>query len=239
MTWAGLSVLAVIPARGGSKGIPRKNMRVLGSRSLIGWAAKTASELAWIDKAVISTDDREMAEEGRRCGLDAPFLRPESLATDTASSADMWRHAWCESERCFEQRFDISILLQPTTPLRKASDVERTVQAMVDGNHRAAATVSRLPGHYTPEKCLTLDERKIIHFYREDGAGHTARQAIPEYYHRNGVCYAVTREALIDHGHIVEDGCIAVEIAEHTANIDDPIELEFAAFMLSKKGEAE
>ena len=232
-------MLAVVPARGGSKGIPRKNMCKLGSRSLIGWAAKTVSELSWIDKAVISTDDREMAEEGRRCGLEAPFLRPQALAADTASSAEMWRHAWCESERHFSQQFDISILLQPTTPLREAADIERTVHAMVDGKHRAAATVSRLPGHYTPEKCLTVDENGVIRFYQEEGATYSTRQSIPEYYHRNGACYAVTRETLIDHGHIVEDDCVAVEIDGYTVNIDDPIELELAEFMLSRKGSSE
>ena len=229
-------MLAVVPARGGSKGIPRKNMCKLGSLSLIGWAAKTVAELSWIDTAVLSTDDLEMAEEGRRHGLEAPFLRPEALASDTASSAEMWRHAWCESERHFGQRFDISILLQPTTPLREASDVERTVQAMVDGNHCAAATVSRLPGHYTPEKCLTVDANGVIGFYQEAGATYTARQSIPEYYHRNGACYAVTRETLVDHGHIVEKDCVAVEIEEYTVNIDDPIELQMAEFMLLKKG---
>ena len=232
-------MLAVVPARGGSKGIPRKNLRKLGSRTLIGWAAKTAAELPWIDKAVISTDDTEIAEEGRRCGLEAPFLRPDELAADSASSAEMWRHAWCESERHYGRQFDISILLQPTTPLRNAADVERTVQAMVDGKRRAAATVSRLPGHYTPEKCLTVDENGIIRFYQQAGATYTARQSIPEYYHRNGACYAVTRKTLVDHGHIVEDDCVAVEIEGYTVNIDDPIELELAEFMLSRKGSSD
>lgn len=232
-------MLAVVPARGGSKGIPRKNLCRLGSRSLIGWAAKTASELAWIDKAVISTDDPEMAEEGRRCGLEAPFLRPDALATDTASSAEMWQHAWRESERHFGQQFDISILLQPTTPLREAADVEKTVQAMVDGKRRAAATVSRLPGHYTPEKCLTLNESRVIRFYHDADATHSTRQSIPEYYHRNGACYAVTRETLVDRGHLVEDDCVAVEIDGYTVNIDDPFELELAEFMLSRKASSD
>ena len=93
MTWAGLSVLAVVPARGGSKGIPRKNLRKVGSLSLIAWAANTVGELAWIDSAVISTDDAEMAEEGKRYGLVAPFLRPIELASDVSSSVDMWQHA--------------------------------------------------------------------------------------------------------------------------------------------------
>ena len=151
-----------------------------------------------------------------------------------ASSAELWRHAWLASENHFGRRFDLSILLQPTTPLRKTPDVERTVKAMVDGRHRAAATVSRTPGHFTPQKCLALDEKGVLAFYHEHGASYAARQTIPAYYHRNGVCYAVMRETLIEHGHIVEDDCLAVIIDEYVVNIDDPIELELAEFMLSR-----
>ena len=234
MSWGGLSALAIVPARGGSKGIRRKNLCRVGPRSLIAWAAHTVSELSWIDGAVISTDDSEMAEEGRKHGLEAPFMRPAELASDTASSAEFWRHAWLTSENHFGRRFDLSILLQPTTPLRKTPDVERTVKAMVDGRHRAAATVSRTPGHFTPQKCLALDEKGVLTFYHEHGASYAARQTIPAYYHRNGVCYAVMRETLIEHGHIVEDDCLAVIIDEYVVNIDDPIELELAGFMLSR-----
>ena len=93
MTWDGLSVLAIVPARGGSKGVPRKNLREVGGLSLIGWAAKTIADLPWIDQGVLSTDDVEMAEEGRLRGLEVPFLRPDELATDMADSVDMWQHA--------------------------------------------------------------------------------------------------------------------------------------------------
>ncbi len=235
MTWEGLSVLAVVPARGGSKGVLRKNLREVGGRSLIGWAAQTIAALPWVDHAVLSTDDDEMIEEGRRQGLDVPFKRPDEFATDMASSIDMWRHAWLESENHFGLRFDISILLQPTSPLRRADDVTRTVDAMVAGDHKAAATVSPLPGHFTPQKCLTVDDKGIINFYLDDGADYANRQTIPDYYHRNGVCYAVTRETLVDDGHIVEDDCVAVPVEGFVVNIDEPFELELAEFMLARE----
>ena len=119
MAWQGRKVLAVVPARGGSKGIPRKNLCKVGGMSLIAHAARTARALDWIDRAVLSTDDEEMADEGRRHGLEVPFLRPAELASDTASGVDVWRHAWLESERHYGCRFDLSVLLQPTTPLRR------------------------------------------------------------------------------------------------------------------------
>ncbi len=231
MAWQGQTVLAVIPARGGSKGIPRKNLCEIGGLSLIDHTARCALALDWIDGLVLSTDDAEMAEEGRRCGLDVPFLRPAELATDTASPIDMWRHAWLASESHFGQRFDIGILLQPTTPLRQPDEVERTVRAMLEGGRRAASTVARVPAHFTPERSLLMDEAGLLHFYIEEGARHTARQTIPAYYFRDGTCYAVTRKTLVEDGHIVEDDCVGVVIDRPVISIDEPFELEFARYV--------
>ena len=234
MSWNELSVLAVIPARGGSKGIPRKNLRRVGPLSLIAWAAQTVGQLPWIDQALLSTDDSEMAEEGRNHGLEVPFIRPSDLSTDTAPAVKMWRHAWLESEKTFGQRYDLSVLLQPTTPLRQAIDVERTVAAMVDGGHDAAATVSPIPGHFSPQKTLTINDRGVLGFFDPDGAKYTSRQMLEGYYHRNGVCYAATRASVVDRSNIVEEDCVAVVISEYVINIDEPIELEIAAMFYAK-----
>ena len=94
MAYAGLSVLAVVPARGGSKSIPRKNLQKVGGVSLVGRAAHVARSLDWIDAAVISTDDDEITAEAVLRGLDAPFVRPADLSGDKATSVNMWRHAW-------------------------------------------------------------------------------------------------------------------------------------------------
>jgi len=237
MTWNGLSVLAVIPARGGSKGIPNKNLRQVGGRSLIEHTARTAAALGWIDRSVLSTDDEKIAEEGRRCGLDVPFMRPAELADDLASAIEAWRHAWLASEEHYGCRFDISVLLQPTTPLRRAEDVERTLRMMVEGGHRAAAAVSRVPGHYIPEKIVELDERGCLALYCEQSTTLTARQAFPTYYSRNGVCYSATRDAVVDDRDPVKNDCVGVVIDEPVANIDDPLELEWAEFLAQRMGE--
>ena len=233
MTWNGQSVIAVIPARGGSKGILRKNLRRVGDRSLIAWAAHCASQLSWLDAAVLSTDDEEMAEEGRRAGLSVPFMRPDDLATDAAGSAGMWQHAWLASEAHFGTRFEASILLQPTTPIRRAEDCTRTLQAVLDEGHRAATTISEVPGHFVPEKQLQLDEAGRIGF--PQGGGCSRRQDAPKSYYRNGLCYALRRDTLIDDGFIVEDDCAGVLVDGFIVNIDDPIELELAEFLLQRE----
>jgi CMP-N-acetylneuraminic acid synthetase len=238
MTWNSLSVLAVIPARGGSKGIPNKNLRKVGGRSLVEHAAGTAAALSWIDRAVLSTDDEKIAEEGRSCGLEVPFMRPAELAGDLSPAVEAWRHAWLASEEHYGCRFDISLLLQPTTPLRRADDVERTVRTMVEGGHRAAAAVSRLPGHYTPEKIVKLDDKGCLSLYSEKNATITSRQAFPTYYFRNGVCYSATRDAVVRDREIAKRDCVGVLIDEPVANIDDPIELEWAEFLAQRSVES-
>ena len=234
MTWRGLKVLAVIPARGGSKGIPRKNLCQVGGLSLIAHAARVLKGLEWIDHSVLSTDDQEMAIEGEKYGLEVPFMRPVELSQDLSTSVDMWRHAWLASEKSFGCRFDVSILIQPTTPLRTSEEIEQTLRAMIDGGHQAATTVSPVPGHFTPEKTLQMNVSGILRYYHPKGSEHTARQTIPPYYFRNGLCYAVTRQTLIDQGQIIEEDCIGVVIDRYVVNIDDPLDLELADFLYSK-----
>lgn len=231
----GRSVFAIVPARGGSKGIPRKNLRQLGGISLVARAARVATSLPWIDACILSTDDQEIAEEGRRHGLDVPFMRPADLSGDEALGVDVWRHAWMACEAHYGKGFDVSIKLEPTSPLRRPEDVERTLRTMIAGGHPAAATVSPTPAHYTPHKTLTVSGDGIIGFYLADGADFSRRQKIPQYYHRNGLCYAATRAQVVDRRMIIDQAAAAVIIDRPIVNIDDPFELELAEWLLERE----
>jgi CMP-N,N'-diacetyllegionaminic acid synthase len=138
-------VLAVVPARGGSKGVPGKNLREVGGASLVARAAVVARAVPRIGPAVLSTDDEASAAAGPRAGLEVPFLRPAELAGDLALGVDAWRHAWLASEEVFGRRFEVAVLLEPSSPLRRAEDVERTLDALLSGPHLVAATVSPTP----------------------------------------------------------------------------------------------
>ena len=235
MSVDGAGLLAVVPARGGSKGIPRKNLQPVGGRSLIAHAAAVASSLDAVDTAIISTDDEEMAEEGRRHGLEVPFLRPPELAGDHVDAVATWRHAWQEAERHYGRRFELSVLLEPSSPLRRPDDVARTVQALFDGRHLAAATVSRTPAHYTPHKTLVIDDHGELRPLLPPELSPSLRQQIPRQYHRNGVCYAVRRSTLLEGGTIVEESCAAVVIDRPVVNIDEPYDLELAEWLLQRQ----
>lgn len=235
MAIEGKSVLAVVPARGGSKSIPRKNLAEVCGVSLVGHAGLTLGKLDWVDAAVLSTDDEEIAEEGKKYGLDVPFLRPEELASDTATSLDMWRHVWKQCEEFYGMTFDISLLLEPTSPLRRPEDIEQTALEVVRNGCPAAVTVSPTPAHFTPEKTLLLDEDNNITYYiGQEGHKFHNRQAIPSYYHRNGICYALTRHRLLDEG-IILQGAHPIVIDRPIVNIDELVELEMASWFMKRQ----
>lgn len=227
-------ILAVVPARGGSKGIPRKNLQKVGGLSLIARAAEIIKSINIIDKAIISTDDLEIAEEAFKNGLEVPFIRPQHLSNDTALSVDVWQHAWLFAEDFYNTVFDISILLEPTSPLRRVEDIYLTLDKITIEGYSAAATISKTPGHYTPHKTLKLEEDGTIGFYLNDGNKFSIRQKIPQYYHRNGVCYAATRNHLLEKKMIIDKNAAAVILDRPLINIDEPIDLELAEWYLNK-----
>ncbi len=236
MTFLSKRILVVVPARGGRVGVPRKNLRKVAGRSLIAHVGEVVTGLDWIDHTVLSTEDEEIAEEGRRAGLDVPFTRPEDLAGDLADSIDVWQHAWLASEERFGERFDVSVLLQPTSPTRRPEDVELTARRLIESGARAAATVSRTPGDFTPEKTLRVDDAGRLEPYLAHGMQHTARQIIPSYFHCNGLVYAATRASLVDERNFFADDCLAVPVERPVVSIDDPIDLEWAEFLMQRQG---
>jgi len=229
------TVLAVVPARGGSKGIPRKNLADLGGRTLVRRAIDVALSLPWIDMAILSTDDPEIAAEGRRAGLDVPTLRPAELATDLVSGYVVWRHAHLDAESRAGHRLDVSVLIQPTSPFRESSDIEACVDLVMNDSFDAAVTVSPTPSHYAPEKTVIVNGEGALHPYLSNERFQATRQLIPTYYHLNGICYAARREVVLNRKNVFGDRTGAVVIDRPMVNIDDPFDLELARWLWERK----
>jgi CMP-N-acetylneuraminic acid synthetase len=226
----GRTILAVVTARKGSKGIPDKNMVLLKGRSLIGWAGAVLAQLHFLDAKIISTDSPEYAKEGEKYGLDAPFLRPAHLSTDEASSIDTIHHALEESENYYKFRFDIVIIVEPTSPLRKPEDIERAIMKLITTGADSVVTVSRLDKKYHPLKVLTILGDRLS-FLNTEGERIYRRQMLDELYWRNGVCYVLSRECLFMKK-IFTANTVA-EITEHpVVNIDYLLELKWAEKLL-------
>jgi CMP-N-acetylneuraminic acid synthetase len=228
----GRRILAVVPARSGSKGIPDKNMRKVGGSSLIARAGDVLSACPFVDARVLSTDSERFAAEGRRHGLDTPFVRPAELATDAAGAVETMQHALRESELYFEAVFDLLLIVEPTSPLRTAADLERATRLLVATGADSVVTVSTLSAKFHPRKLLTVDDGHLG-FYLESGATVTGRQQLSgSFAYRNGVCYALTRACLMDRKAIITENTIADVIDRPVVNIDEPIELVWAEHLL-------
>lgn len=226
-------ILAVIPARSGSIGIPDKNLQEVGGRSLIALAAGVVRSLPWLDDAIISTDSDLYATEAERAGLRAPFRRPPELSGSDATAFDTMLHALRETEDATERKFDIILILEPTSPNRVPDDVERAVRMLIDRPELdSVVTVSEVGSKNHPLKILRIDDGGLLEYVSPDAASITSRQQLVQrYYARNGACYALRRRCLTQRLGIITSQSAALVIDRPLANIDTPIDLQWARFL--------
>lgn len=192
MTTSG--VLGLIPARGGSKGIRDKNIRPLRGRTLLEYAARAASASGVIDRTVLSTDSEQIAAEGRRLGIEVPFIRPAALARDDTPMLPVIEH----TVDFLEQRGwqpEIVVLLQPTSPLRKADHIRNAVQELRESAADSVVTVVQLPRHLSPDYVMRIEEGRLVPFLPE-GASVSRRQDARPAFERDGTVYAFWRKTL-------------------------------------------
>jgi CMP-N,N'-diacetyllegionaminic acid synthase len=229
----GAKVLAVVPARGGSKGIPRKNLRTIQGRSLVALAGDVALAVPEIDRRVVSTDDAEIARAAQAAGLDAPFMRPAEIAGDRISDHDVLVHALRATEQLDATRYDIVVMLQPTSPLRRAQDVSAVIRMLVEGGYDSVWSVSQTDLKAHPLKQLVVREGRMD-YWDERGAQVIARQQLEPVYHRNGVAYAITRACLLEQKTIKGARAGAYVVAGEHVSIDTEQDIELIEFLLSR-----
>lgn len=232
-------VLAVVPARGGSKGIKLKNIRTVGGVPLVALAGAVAKQVPAIDRAVVSTDHDEIARIAETAGLAAPFRRPEALSGDKIADWDVLNHALLTMEEIDRVKYDVVLMLQPTSPGRTAGHVDATLRHLVDGGFDAVWTVSETDSKGHPLKQLVVDGAGSLDYYDPRGATIIARQQLTPVYHRNGIAYAFTRDCLLGQKTIKGTRTGAVIIDETVANIDSEIDVEWAEFLAQRSKSAQ
>jgi CMP-N,N'-diacetyllegionaminic acid synthase len=230
---AGAKVLAVVPARGGSKGIPRKNLRTIRGRSLVALAGDVALAVPEIDRRIVSTDDAEIARAAEAAGIDAPFMRPTEIAGDRIGDWDVLAHALQATEQLDATRYDIVVMLQPTSPLRRAEDVSAVIRMLVDGKYDSVWSVSSTDLKAHPLKQLVLREGRMD-YWDERGAQIIARQQLEPVYHRNGVAYAISRDCLLGQKTIKGARTGAYIVAGEHVSIDTEQDIELIEFLLGR-----
>ena len=231
----GRRVLAVVPARGGSTGIPLKNLRTVGGVPLVARVGHVVKAVPSIDRAVVSTDHDEIARVAEESGLAAPFRRPEVISGAIIGDWDVLIHALETMEGLDGLVYDIILMLQPTSPSRSAEHVEKTMALLVAGDFDAVWSVSETDSKGHPLKQLVVSDSHDLDYYDQRGASIVARQQLTPVYHRNGIAYAFTRQCLMEQRSIKGRRAGAVIIKEPVANIDTELDIQWAEFLLQRK----
>jgi CMP-N,N'-diacetyllegionaminic acid synthase len=220
----------VIPARGGSKGLPGKNLRKIGALSLIGHAIASARESEVLTRVVVSTDSPEIAEEARRHGGEVPFMRPADLASDQAGMLPVLQHAvrWLESSGGVHP--NLIVTLQPTSPFRTGVEIDATIRKVIETGSDSAQTL--VEASYHPYFMKTLDGDRTIALF-PDGHKYVRRQDAPPVYQPSGAVYVTRYSTLMAQGHILgEDNRGVVMGFEASVNIDTEWDFLLAELLL-------
>lgn len=229
-----LRVLGLVPARSGSKGVPGKNVRPLAGRTLLEYTARAARESGVLDRIILSTDSSEIAEAGRRAGLEVPFMRPASLAADDTPMVPVIQHALTEVSRQGWSP-DVVVLLQPTSPLRRPDHVRDAVSMLRDTSADSVVTVVEVPRHLSPDYVMRIEEGRLKSFL-PDGARVTRRQDARPAYSRDGTVYAFRRSTLERTGGIYGEDCRPLLIdACDSLSIDSPADWDEAERLLARR----
>lgn len=232
-----LNILAIIPARGGSKGLPRKNVLPLLGEPLIAYTIKEAKKSKYITRIIVTTDDDEIAGISLKYGAEVPFRRPKELAGDNTSTNDVIEHVLNVIVKEEEKLPDIICLLQCTSPLRTVSDIDSTIEKMLKTNSDSAVAVCEVESN---PYWTNIFEGERLEYFLEEGKNITRRQDLPKIYEINGAVYVARTESFKKYKTLETPNMTGyVMEKEKSIDIDTLIDFKMAEFILINKNEKE
>lgn len=226
-------ILAIIPARGGSKGVPRKNIKDLNGKPLIAYSIDVAKESKYIDRIVVSTEDEEIAEVSKKFGAEVPYLRPLKLAKDDSPTVDCIINmvTWLKENENYIP--DYVCLLQCTSPLRESKDIDGTIEKAIGENVDGAISVCE--AEVNPYWTNIFDDDKLKYFI-EEGKKITRRQDLPKVYSMNGAVYVMKTDVLLDKKTFETDNITGyVMSSENSIDIDTNLDFKFAELLMKER----
>ncbi len=229
------TIIAIIPARGGSKGIPRKNIKPLAGKPLISWTIIEALKSKYIDNVIVSTEDPEISEISLKYGADVPFLRPKHLATDSAKGIDVYIHAinWFRKKGV---SFDIVVVLQPTSPARISEDIDGALNYFLKKNADMVISVCKTEHH--PYWAGTLPKDLRMDKFIDSKLMFMNRQDLPVFYRLNGAIEISTSQYLLRNMNALGKNTFAFIMSpDRSIDIDSSIDFEFAELLINKRGQ--
>jgi CMP-N,N'-diacetyllegionaminic acid synthase len=231
-----MRVLGFIPARGGSKGLPGKNLVPLAGRPLIAYTCDAARQSSRLARVVVSTDDPEIARVAASCGVDVPFMRPRELARDDTPMIDVVRHALAELDRRGD-RFDAVAVLQPTSPLRRAEHIDAVVDLLCSSRAATAVSVVRVPHQFTPGSLMRLEGDELVAY--DAAAAPLRRQDKPALFARNGPAVLIVTRDAIAAGTFYGSGVVGYEMPSgDSIDIDTMDDVDEAEYRLQRRSAA-
>jgi CMP-N-acetylneuraminic acid synthetase len=227
-------VLGLIPARGGSKSIPRKNLYPLCGRALIEYTFDAAKKSRYLSRILLTTDDEEIASLGRKNGIEVPFLRPENLASDDSPTLAAVQHAVDYLNNKEGYCPDVIALLQPTSPLRKHSHIDEAIRLLESTGADSVVSVEEVPHRYNPVSIMKIEEGRLVPFLESEQTKISRRQDKPKLYARNGAAiYAVRYATLMQHNSLFgKDCCPLIMRPEESVDIDTIFDVRLAEIIL-------
>jgi len=226
-----MNVIAIIPARGGSKGIPRKNVKELGEKPLIAHIIETALEVSELDRVIVSTDDEEIAEVAKKYGAEVPFIRPKELARDETPTLPVLQHAIEYLEKNDNYMPDIVVLLYATSPLLKAERITEAIGLMKARGFDSVISVVEDRKHYWIEKNGRYERLypKVL----------KNRQFVKPLFKENGAIYVCKRDLVMEEDEIVGEnvGLLVME-EDESIDIDELLDFKFVEFLLNERSKS-
>lgn len=224
----GKTVLAIIPARGGSKEVPRKNIRKIAGKPLIAWTIEEAKKSKYIDRLILSSEDEEIINVAKEWGCEVPFVRPLELAQDDIPGIEPVIHAI----EAIHEKYDYVVLLQPTSPLRKVKDIDGCIEFCIQNN--APACVSVVEPDKNPYWMFTIDKKGQLNSFVAVEHLIAKRQDLPKVYALNGAVYLAKRDWLEKNkGFISEKTLAYVMEKEQSLDVDSELDLRCCNLMLN------
>lgn len=229
----GARILAIIPARAGSKRLPGKNSKLLFSKPLIEWTIEAAQKCQYLTDIIVSTDSEEIAQIARNCGVPVPFMRPAEFSGDKATAIDVIEHtvSYLQSRK---KHYDYIIWLQPTSPLRTEQDINGAVKMILD--RQADAVISVCECDHSPLWSNTLDENASMDNFLSSYVRENPRsQALPDYYRLNGAIYIARIENLLQaKSFFLNKNVFAYKMdKESSIDIDNHLDFKLAELLLA------
>lgn len=228
------NILAIITARGGSKGIPKKNIKELGGKPLIAYTIEVAKQSKLTTDLILSSDDSEIIKVSKKYGVDIPFVRPAELAEDDTPHLPVIQHAveFMEKERGIT--YDYIVTLQPTSPFRTVEDIDETIQTLIDSQADSAVSLVEVPSTYHPIKMKKLDGNKVLPYCIDEPEG-TRKQDLPKVYRRSSAVYVNRRDLVMKENKFFGDSVVGhITPLERFIDIDTPEDWNQAEIMLKK-----